>query len=289
MGGAQRRPGELVTRGTTSDIWEWTPGTVVKLLRPGIPEHWAGIEADITLRVHAAGLPAPATDGVIEVDGRLGVVLERVDGETMWERMKSAPDEVPHLIGALVDIQTEFHRAPTIDGLPLLTTRLERKIGEARQLSEAERAEALGMLARSPRGTALCHGDMHPANIVMAARGMVIVDWFDAAVGHAGADLARSSLLMRPAETEASSLGSHLGGATDALLRLVHCAYLTALMRRQLISPTAFTEWEAILAVARMSEPVPTDDLVRVWQRWRTAGTRPTSRDLEECLDRAQD
>lgn len=288
MGGAQRRLGELVARGNTSDIWEWTPGTVIKLLSPGIPAHWAAIEVDITRRVHEAGLPAPATEGVVEVDGRLGVVLERVDGETMWERMKAAPDEVAHLIEVLVDIQTELHRASTIDGLPLLTTRLGRKIGEAKQLSEAERAEALGMLKKSPLGTALCHGDMHPANIVMAARGMVIVDWFDAAVGHAGADLARSSLLLRPAESEASR-ASHLDGATDEFLGLVHCAYLAALARRQLIDVALFTEWEAILAVARMSEPVPTADLVRIWQRWRSAGTKPTSRDLGECLDGAPD
>jgi aminoglycoside phosphotransferase (APT) family kinase protein len=285
MGGAQRRLGSLVARGNTSDIWEWTPGTVIKLLNPGIPTHWAAIEADITGRVHDAGLAAPATEGVVEVDGRPGVVLERLDGETMWDRMKVAPDEVPQLIEVLIDIQTELHQAPLIEGLPLLPTRLRRKIEEATLLSEAERAETLAMLERAPPGRALCHGDMHPANIVMATRGMVIVDWFDAAVGDAGADIARSSLLLRPAETEASR-ASHLEGATDAFLDLVHCAYLSALVRRQLIDAAAFTEWEAILAVARMSEPVPTPDLLRIWQRWRAAGTKPMSRDLEECQDR---
>jgi tRNA A-37 threonylcarbamoyl transferase component Bud32 len=288
MGGAQPRLGSLVARGNTSDIWEWTPGTVIKLLNPGIPAHWAAIEADITSRVHDAGLPSPATEGVVEVDGRPGVVLERVHGETMWDRMKAAPDEVPHLTEVLIDIQTHVHAAPIVEGLPLLATRLRRKIEEATELPEAERAESLGMLARAPQGKALCHGDMHPANIVLSTRGMVIVDWYDAAIGDAGADLARSSLLLRPAETEASR-ATHLEGATDAFLRLVHCAYLTALIRRQLITPDAFAEWEAILSVARMSEPVPTDGLVGVWQRWRTAGTRPTSRILEECLDRAQD
>lgn len=287
MGGAQRRLGSLVARGNTSDIWEWAPGTVVKLLNPGIPEHWAGMEADITSVVRDAGLPAPATEGVIEIEGRQGVVFERIDGETMWDRMKVAPDEVPHLIEILLDIQADLHRTPRIEGLPLLLTRLRRKVEEARQLPESERAQALELLERAPRGTALCHGDMHPANIVMSPRGMVIVDWFDAAIGDAGADLARSSLLMRPAETEASR-SSHLDGATDAFLDLVHCAYLAALVRRQLIDSAAFAEWEVILAVARMSEPVPTDDLVRIWQRWRAAGSRPTSRDLEECLDRTQ-
>jgi len=36
----------------------------------------------------------------------------------------------------------------------------------------------------------------------------------------------------------------------------------------------ARTAWEAVLAVARMSEPVQTADLHRIWQRWRAAQAR---------------
>ena len=287
MGGDRHRTGELIARGNTSDIWSWTAGTVVKVLRPGIPRHWASIEADITRRVHAAGFPVPATDGVVEVDGRPGVVLERIDGETMWQRMKAAPDDVPRLIEVLVDLQADLLASSPIVGLPDLTRRLGSKIDEAVQVSSGERAEAQAMLERSPRGAGICHGDMHPANIVMAERGMVIVDWFDAATGHATADYVRSSLLMRPPRTEVSK-GSHLDGATSEFLDRVHCAYLAALTRRGLIEPESFAMWEAVVAVARMSEPVPTDDLVALWISWRTEGTAASERMLEGCVERAR-
>jgi hypothetical protein len=84
--------GVLVARGNTSDIWTWTAETVVKVLHPGIPAHWASIEADITQRVLAAGFSVPATDGVVEVDGRPGIVLERIDGETMWRQASAWRD-----------------------------------------------------------------------------------------------------------------------------------------------------------------------------------------------------
>jgi len=96
----------------------------------------------------------------------------------------------------------------------------------------------------------------------------------------------RSSLLMRPPGSEASK-GAHLDGATIDFLERMHCAYLSALTRRDLIEPGSFATWEAVLAVARMSEPVPTDDLVRLWERWQTEGTAAADRILEDCDARA--
>jgi hypothetical protein len=109
---------------------------------------------------------------------------------------------------------------------------------------------------------------MHPANILMSSRGPVIVDWFDAAVGSADADLARSSLLMRP-PVSSDPHGSHLSGATRDLLDRLHRAYVSVLERRGVLEARTFSTWEAVLAVARMSEPVPTADLVSIWRQWR--------------------
>jgi aminoglycoside phosphotransferase (APT) family kinase protein len=260
--------GDLIARGNTSDVWRWSPTTVVKVLRPDIPRHWAGLEADITRAVYEAGLPAPATDGVVEVEGHPGVVLECIDGVSMWSQMKAAPEQLPGLIEELVDLQVMVHAAGPIVGLPDLVTRLHGKIDEAEQLPGREREEAHDLLADMPSGVALCHGDMHPANILMSARGWIIVDWFDAAIGYATADLARSSLLMRPPATPQSS-NKHLDGATIDVLDRLHGAYLSVLRDRGLIDETAFAKWEAILAVARMSEPVQKADLVSIWERWR--------------------
>jgi hypothetical protein len=261
---------DLVARGNTSDVWHWSPTTVVKVLRPEIPRHWAALEADITARVHAAGLPAPATEGVVEVDGRPGVVLERIDGVSMWSQMKAQPQAIPALIGELVDLQLALQAAGAIAGLPDLVTRLHDKIDEAEQIPDRERHEAHALLDGMPTAAALCHGDMHPANILRSARGWLVIDWFDAAIGNGCADLARSSLLMRPPDTPQSS-NRHLDGATIEVLDRLHAAYLEALRGRDLVAEPDFDRWEAVLAVARMSEPVQKADLVSIWRRWREA------------------
>jgi hypothetical protein len=160
--GEQHALGDLIARGNTSDVWRWSPTTVVKVLRPEIPRDWAALEVDITRRVYEAGLPAPATDGVVEVDGRPGVVLEHIDGVSMWSQMKASPALLPRLIEELVDLQVMIHTAGPLTGLPDLTTRLHGKIDEAEHLPAHERDEAHGLLADMPTGESLCHGDMHP-------------------------------------------------------------------------------------------------------------------------------
>jgi aminoglycoside phosphotransferase (APT) family kinase protein len=262
--------GELIARGNTSDVWRWSDATVVKVLRPEMPRHWARLEADITSAVHAAGLPVPATDGVVEVEGRPAVVMERVDGASMWTEMKASASAVPGLVEQLVDLQVEVLAAGRLDGVPDLVARLTGKIAEADQLPAAEREEARSLLGSLPAGEALCHGDMHPANLLRSPRGWVIVDWFDAAVGHPTADLARSSLLMPPASAVGSA-NRHLDGATAQLLEHLHEAYLGSLVRRGLFDAGSFAAWEAVLAVARMSEPVQTTDLHAVWRTWRAS------------------
>jgi aminoglycoside phosphotransferase (APT) family kinase protein len=260
--------GELIAKGNTSDVWRWSATTVVKVLRPGIPAHWAALEHQVVCRVRGAGLPVPASDGVIEVDGRPGIVFEHVSGPSMWSRMKELPHEVPRLVEEFVDLQERILAAGPIEGLPDIDARLHRKIDEAVQLPEGERATAHRLLDGLPIGAALCHGDMHPANVLGAARGWMVVDWFDAANGNPTADHARSSLLMPPA-SGIESANRHLGGATADLLGRLHDTYRAALGRRGHIDADAFGAWEAVLAVARMSEPVQTSDLHEVWRRWR--------------------
>jgi len=246
----------------------WAPGRVVKVLHPGIPDHWAAIEADITQRMHAAGLPVPATDGVVEVGGRPGIVFEQIPGESMWARMKASPHELARLTDELVDLQLGLHARTEISGLPDLVARLGRKIEQARLLSSEDRAAAHALLGSLPAGSGLCHGDMHPANLLGSDRGWIIIDWFDAAQGHPVSDLARSSLLMRP-PTSTAVFDKHLAGATPELLDRLHRAYRSALVRRGLIEDASFEAWQAVLAVARMSEPVVTTDLVGIWRAWQ--------------------
>lgn len=263
----------MVGKGNTAEVLRWSRTTVVKLLRPGIPAAWADAEATILATVRGAGLPAPAVDGVVQVDGRAGIVLERIVGVPMWDRMKAAPDELPALTETLASLQDTIHAAGPLPGLPILADRVRARIARA-PLDAAERDAARDLLGTLPAGNALCHGDMHPANVLLTERGPIVIDWFDAATGDPAADRARSALLMRPLAS-ARSARPFLAGATRPFLARLHAAYLAALARRGVAPVDGFAAWEAVLAVARMSEPIPAPDMAGIWQAWRASAGAP--------------
>ena len=66
--------------GRTAEIYPWTEGWVLKLFYEWFPRDGAAYEARIARAVHAAGLPVPAAGNLVEVEGRMGLEYERVDG-----------------------------------------------------------------------------------------------------------------------------------------------------------------------------------------------------------------
>src|SRR6266536_1781087 len=76
--------GEKINQGGTADIHAWAPGQVVKLFKEGFPPRLGQQEARMTQAVFAAGVPVPEVFGEVTLDGRFGIVLERLDGPTLW-------------------------------------------------------------------------------------------------------------------------------------------------------------------------------------------------------------
>ena len=193
--------GPPLARGWTAEIYPFGPDRVLKLLQAGRPQLMAEREASLGDLTRRAGIPAPAAYGTLEIEGRFGVVFERVDGPTMLEVITARPWLVPRLAAQLGALHARVHRAPVPPdaGLRRLTDELRRKIGRVTLLSDAERTAALdqlSLLERQPGQLRLCHGDFHPGNVVLTPRGLVIIDWNDAMLGPPAADVARTRMLF---------------------------------------------------------------------------------------------
>ena len=137
-------------------------------------------------------------------------------------------------------------------------------------ISDATRAAALRELAQLPMGQQLCHGDLHPANILVTVDGPVIIDWVDVTAGNPCADVARTALLLRhsalPAElgaAERSYIVAHRAQLLEAYL--AHYCTLTG------VSPAAVDAWQRVIAAARLSEGIADADENRVLSALATA------------------
>ena len=257
----------VLSRGNTSDVYALGVDAVIKVPRPEVPDHWVEIEARYATAVHQAGLPSPMVLDVTTVDGRPAIVFERVEGPSMLEALSASPGDVDSFARDMAAIQRELQAAPAPDPLPDLRGRVAGKIETAIGVSSHDRVEARKMLDGLPSGTSVCHGDLHPGNILLGRRGPVVIDWFDATAGAPIADIVRTSLIIRPMRT-VSAPPPHLPGVRCAVLERFHRIYVGCMLGDLDAGPVAALSWEAVLAVSRLAEPVgrELDDLVSIWR-----------------------
>ena len=167
---------------------------MLKLDRP----EWNGLsvfEESVLTLLAAAGLPVARPHGTRTVDGRSGVVLDRVDGPSLLQVVAVAgPEEIDTLAAEFVALQLRCN-ATHVAGLPELVPRLRREL-EAGVPDAAQRAELLTMLgALDDGGEGVCHFDFHPSNVLVGPDGWVVIDWLTVATGPSAADLARTLVL----------------------------------------------------------------------------------------------
>ncbi len=147
----------------------------------------------------------PAAGDIVRVNGRNGLLYQRVNGETMLEELSRKPWRSPGLGRRMAELHVEMHTRTAPADIPSQRQRLAGKIGRAEALPADLRAKALAALEQMPDGDRLCHGDFHPGNILMTAQGETIIDWIDASRGNPLADLARTTILVLGA-TETSQI-----------------------------------------------------------------------------------
>ncbi|HEX6715360.1 MAG TPA: aminoglycoside phosphotransferase family protein [Thermoleophilaceae bacterium] len=258
-----RQPlGEVVARGTRSSIHAYGAGAVIKVPHLSTPTDWILAEAGYTEAVRAVGAPVPRLLGIKRIDGRPASVWERIEGASMWQHIS----EQPQLSGALGELLAEiqlglFALLPPLT-LPNQRDRLVSKIRTSATTFEPSLAGALDVVPPLVSPLRLCHGDLHPSNVILSDKGPVIVDWFDASRGDPVADVARTLLTMRG---DGSAGPQHLPGSDGRTLEALSDAYLARLRASLALDDALLARWQAVQAVARMAEGVSRDVLRDVW------------------------
>jgi aminoglycoside phosphotransferase (APT) family kinase protein len=153
--------GELIGTGRDCDVFEAGPGRVLRRNRAG-----ESTEAEARLMRHLAdhGYPVPA---VFEADGP-DIVMERLDGPTMLDRLASRPWTMARHARTLADLVRRLGDVPVPGGLRVI-----------------ERS-----------GEVVVHLDLHPDNVVLSDRGPIVIDWTNAAAGPRGLDAANTWLTL---------------------------------------------------------------------------------------------
>jgi aminoglycoside phosphotransferase (APT) family kinase protein len=239
--------------GRTAEVHAWRDGEIVKLLRPGFPDSLGEHEARAAAGVVAAGLAAPRFFGTTRVDGRFGLVYERVDGPSMLDVITERPERALDLAARLAELHAAMHEQPGGE-LPAAVEGLGQAIRGAK-VGDAIRDAALARLEGLPVGTALVHGDLHPGNVLVTARGPMVIDWLTAGAGSAHADVARTLFLLT-----GTVLGDDIPREHHALVEALRHRFADEYLERyrQLrpLDDVELRAWRLPVLVARMAEEV---------------------------------
>jgi aminoglycoside phosphotransferase (APT) family kinase protein len=241
----------------------------VKVPNLATAEGWIRSEAEFAEAARIAGAPVPRLLGVERIDGRAASVWERARGASVWQLVVDRPERSAELGRLVADMQLAlFELVPPVT-LPRQHDRVASKIRRSAATIDPSLARALPLLPPPSRAPRLCHGDLHPSNVILGPGGPMIVDWFDASRGEPLADIARSALMLR---SDGTHPPRHLPGAGPATLQSLTDAYLLRLGERFDLRGGTFALWQAVNAVARMAEGVSRGVLVEVWTRYAAGG-----------------
>jgi aminoglycoside phosphotransferase (APT) family kinase protein len=149
---AQAQPGPLIARGRAADVFDLGDGRVLRRYRTA---HSCRIEAEIMAQALAAGFPAPLVHEVAGGD----LVMDRIAGPTMLQRLERAPWQVVRAADRLATLHRRLHEIPF-------------------------------------ENSCLVHLDLHPENVILSTTGPVVIDWSNARAGTAEEDVAQTWLIV---------------------------------------------------------------------------------------------
>ena len=140
--------------------------------------------------VHDAGLPIPAVYGIKKLsETETALEMEYIEGQPLVAMYQGKGEaELLEAQRVMVKLQCRMY-AIDAPGLPDLTGMYAQEITSTPHLTEHLKEILLARMKSLDKGKRkLCHGDIHPYNIMYSGDKSWIIDWEDASKGDPAAD-----------------------------------------------------------------------------------------------------
>ncbi len=185
---------KLFFQGGEADLYEVNDKMLLRVLRQSNDHDESVNELYHLLEKNGIKTPQIYEYGFIE--GKQVELMERVQGQSMLEQISRNPMKIKESAIALAEI----HKKMLDIEAPCLRTTIDERyhwfLKENLDL-EQEVVHFLSQIFENlPKGTAICHSDFHPGNILIQNETPYIIDFAHAYSGNRVSDIAHTYLLM---------------------------------------------------------------------------------------------
>lgn len=267
-------PPEPITGGYDTEIFgfrltgatpEWSRPLILRLLGPRHDPRRALREQTIHNVVASGGFPAPRVLSASAHSSWLGgafLVMERLAGRPMLDVRRVG------IASVMVDVHLKLHaldtgplieamdrtgarEAVTLDGfLGRLHSRIvERPLDGLRTAMDW----IVGHRPPPPERPAICHGDLHPQNVMMAGRTVTgVIDWANTLVADPAYDVASTRVILSLVPLALSTMPALARAAIAAVRPLLLARFLAGYRRHRPIAPRVLAYYEAVAAMRQL-------------------------------------
>jgi aminoglycoside phosphotransferase (APT) family kinase protein len=249
----------LINQGRTAEVLDIGNNQVLKLFRKSFPFQAIENELNVANAIKDYDLPIPKFFGKVEQEGRIGLVYENIRGLSMLRLMMLKPLAFFSYAKQMAEIHSIIHKTKVSD-IPQQKEQLEFFINRNNELPKDTKEKIINKLRKLNSGNFLCHGDLHPDNILYSVENNpVIIDWMTATAGNPAGDVARTKVILKY-----SKAPSYLPLMTRVVLNklksilcntyIKHYIKITGTTRKEI------NEWELPVAAARLFENGPKEE-----------------------------
>src|SRR3954469_16715565 len=172
LGGLQR-----IGEGREAEVFALDDGRDLRLARTAALAQAVDHEHAALAAALAAGVPVPAVFERVDVEGRPGLVVERLGTGNLLLEIGARPWRVFAISRELGRLHARIHEVTAPSSLPSVHERVRARL-QSELVPPDLRDRALRLLDALPGGDRLCHGDFNPANVLRAADARPrVIDW----------------------------------------------------------------------------------------------------------------